>query len=115
MDYAEMQAQAASMIGEFGQAITIVRQSGSIDPVTGVETGAGSTDTVTVGVLLTYPDAMIDGTRILASDRRLYVPGSVDISTSDTVTVDGEPWSIQEIRTTKPAGTAVLQEVRVRR
>lgn len=115
MDYAEMQAEAAGMIEEFGQAVEIVRQSGTIDPVTGAETGAGSTTTTTAGVLLTYPNALIDGTRILASDRRLYIPGSVDIETSDTVTVDGEPWAIQEIRTTKPAATTVLHEVRVRR
>ena len=75
--YAEMAGVAAELMGEFGQVITVNRTTGgSIDPVTGTVTPGATTTLTANGVLRPYPDALIDGTRITASDRMLVMEAS---------------------------------------
>jgi hypothetical protein len=114
--YAGLQSTASRLLEQFGQVVTFKRTTGGgIDPVTGQDTT--TTDTLeTVGVLRRYPDSLIDGTRIQATDRELVVRAT-DLTPviNDSVTVNGEEFTIEDINTSTPAGTDLVYFVRVRR
>ena len=114
--YDEMAEVAVELLTEFGAGVIITRTSGgSINPVTGVEV-AGSVQTFTPkGILKSYPDNLIDGTRITASDRMLIIDASVKPEITDTITVQGEEWPLQEITASNPAGTPLVYFLRVKR
>lgn len=115
-DYAKMAATARRLLTRFGNPVTISRTTGgTTDPVTGVTT-PGTTETfMPQGVLLKYPDQLIDGTRILQSDRRLILDDTVEPTASDKPVVQGQQWTIVDFMTVSPAGTPIVYEVQVRR
>lgn len=114
--YSELAAVSAELLAEFGQTITIRRTTAKvIDPVTGVVTTPGTVqDLTTKGVLRTYPDAVIDGTRITTSDRELVLADTVQPLLTDKILIQGEYWSVQRVETVSPAGTALVYKVQVR-
>lgn len=84
MDYAPLRKVARNILLQFGKSITVSREQdgGVYDPVTGT-TSAGTTTTITgVGALLSYNRRDIDGTNILATDRKLYFSGN-DLNVGD--------------------------------
>lgn len=113
--YDKMAATAKRLLVNFGQTVTVTRPSSTIDPVTGAVTGSGGPTFSPVGVLSKYPDGVIDGTRITASDRLLTLDDTVEPKVSDKVTVNGEQWNIMEVMSVNPAGTPLIYNVRVRR
>jgi len=114
--YDDMAAVALELLDEFGQAITLPRTTGgSVDPITGIVTPGTDASVVTTGLLKPYPDAMIDGARILSSDRELVLSDEQVVNPTDKPLIDGEEWSIVNIKTINPAGTVVCYFVQVRR
>lgn len=114
--YTEMAAVALELLEEFGQSITLSRETGgSIDPITGEVTAGTDASVTTTGLIKPYPDRMIDGTRILSSDRELVLSNEQVPLPSDKPTIGGEEWSIVEITTVSPAGTDVVYFCQVRR
>lgn len=113
--YADMQATAARLIDQFGRDVVLVRESGGgIDPVTGAVT-TGTDDSVTVrGIVRRYPNSLIDGTRIQATDREVVVEAKEQPLMTDRVRIDGKDYPVEEIQTTDPAGTPLVYFVRVR-
>ena len=84
MDYAPLRKVARDILLRFGHAVTLEReQSGGVyDPVTGVTTAGSAIELVGVGALLSYNRRDIDGTNILATDRKLYFSGD-DLNVGD--------------------------------
>jgi len=114
--YSDIAATALSLLQKFGQTITLVRVTGaSVDPVTGAAVAGTDASVTTTGVLGKFPDKLIDGTRILASDRRLILSNEQTPVMSDLVTVNGYNWTIIDIETVSPAGTDVIYICQVRR
>lgn len=114
--YVEMAQTALELLGEFGQQVTIVRESGaSIDPVTGATTPGTIQSWLVNGVMRAYPDAVIDGARIATTDRKLIIDSQIAPILSDTVIVGGESWHIESITTVSPAGIALAYMLQVRR
>lgn len=74
--YANLRTSALATLTKFGKSITFSRTvSGGYDPATGGTTG-DTTETATgVGVLVNYKNIEIDGTTILASDRKIIYSG----------------------------------------
>lgn len=115
-DYAKMAATAKRLLTRFGSTVQIKRTTGgTYDPITGATTPGTETTYEPKGVLTKYPDRLIDGTRILQSDRKLILDDTVEPNASDKPVVQGEEWTVQEISTISPAGTPIIYEVRVRR
>lgn len=114
--YTDLAATARSLLATYGQAITLKRTTGdSNDPVTGDVTAGTETEFTPNGVLKPFPDALVDGTRIQASDRELILDDTVAPEMDDEITIDGQDWTIVRIIGTKPAGTALVWRVQVRR
>lgn len=115
-DYDSMASTALALLENFGFDITLTRTTGaSVDPVTGVETPGTDASVPTTGLIKPYPDRMIDGKRILASDRQLILSNEQEPLPADKPLVNGENWSIVDIITVSPAGTVVVYMVQVRR
>ena len=114
--YANMAATALRLLDKFGRPVVLTRTTGeSIDPVTGRTTPGTDASVTTTGLLKPYPDRMIDGTRILDSDRELILSNERVPVPSDKPTIGGENWSIVNIKTISPAGTDVIYFCQVRR
>ena len=114
--YSQMADTASRLITQFGQSITIKRNTGgSVHPVTGVVT-AGTTASLTAkGILKAYPDNLIDGTRITKSDRMLILDDSQVPVMTDKITVQSQDWNIEDITTSNPAGVPLVYFVQVRK
>lgn len=116
-DYARAKATADRLLARFGQAGSIRRI-----PVTGSAhnptKGTPANHAVNL-VVIDYQQREIDGTRVLASDRRAYVSAAgltIQPETSDLlVDAAGAPYKIVAISPLNPAGTTVLYEMQVRR
>lgn len=104
--YNRMAATAERLMGNYGNAVSIKRETGgTFDPVTGATT-AGTLSTFTPkGIFQRIPNNLIDGTRIKASDRMLVVDSSYVGMISDKVVIDSQDWSIAELREVKPNGS----------
>jgi len=114
--YDEMAEMALELLTEFGAPVTLSRETGgSTDPITGVVTPGVDASVTTTGLIKPYPDKMADGVRILDSDRELVLTAEEEVFPGDKPVVDGEDWAIIRITTIKPAGTAVVYFVQVRR
>jgi hypothetical protein len=107
--YDDMAATALELLAEFGQSVTLSRTTGgSIDPVTGAVTAGTDASVITTGLIKPYPDKMIDGTRILASDRELVLSNEQVPLSTDKPVIGGEEFAIVDIKTVSPAGTDVV-------
>lgn len=114
--YNSMAATASKLITKFGAQGTIKRTTGgSIDPVTG-DTTAGTTVTYTPNTIVQkYADELIDGTRILSSDRLIILDNTIEPLTTDKITIRGEDWTIISVSESRPAGIPLVYFVQARR
>ena len=115
--YTEMAEVAVELINEFGAPVKLNRVTGeTYDPVTG-ETVPGADDSKnTTGLLTSFPTDLIDGTRILATDKRLIIDGSVEPIMSDVPEMLGEKLgTIVHIDKKSPAGVPLVYFLQVRK
>ena len=114
--YSDLATTAKELLAEFGQVITITRKSGNTyDPVTGITTAGTATDYLPKGILKQYKSTLIDGTRILATDRELVIDDTVEPMMTDTIKIGGESWTPIIISESNPAGTPLVYKLQVRR
>lgn len=116
-DYARARATAERLISRFGQAGTLsrpTRTGGDVRPVEGAPQEYACTYVVT-----DYTQREIDGTRIKAEDKRVYISAvglEIEPALSDRlVEPDGNVYKVIQGRPLRPAGTTVLWELQVRR
>jgi hypothetical protein len=114
--YSDLATTAKELLAEFGQVITITRKAGNTyDPVTGITTAGTATDYLPKGILKQYKSHLIDGTRILATDRELVIDDTVEPMMTDTIKIGGESWTPIIIGESNPAGTTLVYKIQVRR
>ncbi len=114
--YSDLATTAKELLAEFGQVITITRKAGNTyDPVTGITTAGTATDYLPKGILKQYKSHLIDGTRILATDRELVIDDTVEPMMTDTITIGGESWTPIILGESNPAGTPLVYKIQVRR
>ena len=111
--YENMAVTATRLLTKYGQTITF-RTKTTFDPVTGAESGS-STDSTTIGLFQRIPDRLIDGTRILSSDKLIVIDSSYTPDLSQKVIIGGDQYSIEEINEVNPAGTSIVYFVRLRK
>lgn len=115
-DYSRMASTANRLIDRFGRAMAIRRA--------GVETGPPHdptfeppTDHACRGVVLDFDNREIDGTLILATDRRVYLSLAgleIEPSASDRLVVGTDSLSIERVKPLAPGGIALLYEIHAR-
>lgn len=115
-DYAETKADVDELIEEFGQAAVLRSFSATgeqYDP-----TPSAPVDVDVIAVVLDYALREIDGTRVLATDKKALVAVG-DITDPPTpahrLVVAGVEHAIVSVTTLAPAGTVVMWTLQVRR
>lgn len=115
--YGELALTADDLLKEFGQAVTIRTQTpGEYDPETGTS-AITPVDTVGNGCVFDYGTNAIDGTMIVQGDKQLLL-SPVGMATPDigSIAIIGDDqWNIVSVKTTAPAGVAVLFECQLRK
>lgn len=115
--YEKLNATADRLLESFGQEINIETKGNSDpDPVTGLGGSTVATTFTVNGLLLPYPDRLIDGTRIQVGDRQLIVSAATTYApaVSDRPVVGGKTWAVVGVDTVSPAGTDVVYKLQVR-
>jgi len=117
--YAEMAAVADDLIAEFGQLGAIRRTGTPTGPEYDPTPGA-TTDYPARFAVLDYEASEIDGTRVLATDKKaLLAVGSLTITVAlddKLVEADGTVYKIiPPLKPLSPAGTVVMYEIQCRR
>lgn len=113
--YDKLATTASRLINKYGQSVFLVRPDKTIDPITGVDSSGVDRNYKLTGLLKRYPDNLIDGTRIKASDRLMIMDGNFEPALDDQLTINCQNWSVESIQTSNPAGTALVYFVQVRK
>ncbi len=110
--YSNIAATASRLITKFGATIIVKRITGeTIDPITGITTAGTTTNYLTNGIYKKIPSDLIDGTRILATDKMLILDDTSEPLMTDTI----DNLTIMEIIESNPAGTPLVYFVRLRK
>jgi hypothetical protein len=120
--YSDLAADADELLNEFGQSVTLTHiVPGAYDPTTGSVTNTTTTQTGT-GVVFDFGlhqsgAAFTAGSMILSGDKQLLLStvGIIAPVPGDLATVGTDVWTIASIKSTAPAGTAVLHECQLRK
>lgn len=124
MSYVDDRADAAAMLAEDGQTMTLTRRvSGAYDPATGTATVTTTTQTVVGAIFPLSAFAKSQG-NIVQGDQQLILAAQTTAGVAlnpvphvdDTVTdANGNVWSLIAAEPLSPAGTDVLWDCVVRR
>lgn len=115
--YSDLATTANELLAEFGQAVTIrVQTPGEYDPATGTS-AITTVDTVGNGCVFDYGTHAIDGTLIVAGDKQLLLSpvGMAEPGIDDLAIVGGVQWRITRVKSTAPAGVAVIYDCNIRK
>lgn len=118
-DYAKPLATANRLIEKFGQ-LGAIRRAGAPSGDPWNPTPGADVDHPARFVMVDFSASEIDGTRILATDKKALVsPGSLTIEPATTdhlVEADGTVWNIiPPVQTLRPAETTLLYTLQCRR
>ena len=113
-DYSGVKATAERLIRRFGQDATLVRETQGGEPWDPVIV---ETEYACQAAVMDYSQSLIDGTRIQADDRQIYLSTeglTVTPTTSDSLSVGGVSFSIINVMPLNPGGTVVFYELQCR-
>lgn len=121
-DYTSLATVADELLAEFGQAVTITRNTpGAYDPNTGTVAITTATQSGTGAVfdfgLHQSGQSFTAGSLIVAGDKQLILSptGVSEPRPGDLAIIGGATWNIVSVKTTAPAGTAMLYECQLRK
>jgi hypothetical protein len=125
--YSDLAADADELLTEFGQSVTLTHiVPGAYDPTTGTVTNTTTTQAGTGAVfdfgLHQSGTSFTAGSMIVAGDKQMLLsPLKTDGTqitapvTGDLATIGADVWTIASIKSTAPAGVAVLYECQLRK
>lgn len=114
--YDKMLALANRLITKYGQTGTISVPGTLTGPAHNAVDGAPTTSTVTL-VELEYTVSEIDGSKVLASDKKLYLKADAPepLKTATKITYGGKTFNIvPPVKPLNPGGTLLLYEAQAR-
>lgn len=123
IDYGNLAATAAALVGEFGRTQNVKLHSSAVityNPTAGAPSGnAAVTSEVAVvsmvGGQLMGDSRIIGQTSIMMFDAKCLFKPTVTIRDDDKIEIDGYVWSILKLREIKPGDTRLLWIVYLKR
>jgi hypothetical protein len=113
--YSDLAAVATRLLTDKGQQVTFSRETSTgFDPEAGINTTTTSTITG-YGAAFDYNSSEIDGTIVVKGDIRFLFEAGSAPQQDDVVTIDSIIYRVMAVKTTSPAGTAVLYECQLRK
>lgn len=115
-DYANMAQTALEMIEEYGvEAVIARRDSGGSTPW---NPAAGASTEYPCAVIVTYyVDSLLNGSSIKQGDKKIIVAAAdlpITPTTTDTITVNGEKYSVVNVKNVAPGGVSLIYEIQAR-
>lgn len=110
----DLSLTATSLIKSLGDEthVKITRKSaGTYDPVAGTTTGQISSVIPVVGVVVRLDSALIDGTRIKATDKMIILDKAVEPAYTDLIKFSGLDHTVVQIDEVNHAGIIQLYKV----
>lgn len=114
-DYGKSRATADRLLKRYGQAGAIRRTA---DTGTAWDPTVTTTDHAAIFAVMDYAENMVDGTRILATDKLVYLSAkglTIEPTPSDVMVIGGAAYAIVNVKPLAPAGVVVLYEIQARR
>lgn len=114
-DYGRSKATADRLIARFGQVGQLQRVTKGGTPYNPTETTSYVDATI---VVLDYDVREIDGSRVLATDKKVLMAKkdlAITPTTSDRLLIGGVAHPIVDVRPLAPGGTVVLWQLQVRK
>ena len=117
--YKGLQSVADRLLGTKplgGKAMTLKRRVSEVfDPVTGVPLGGADELIPVLGIVSEFNLRLVDGTRILATDKRVVLTSAAEPLVTDTLIIDGVDYQIvPPVRESKPTDTTLFYIVQAR-
>lgn len=113
--YTGLASTAKSLLSKYGQTVTLTRSvSGTVDPITGIGTAGTSTSFTANGAVLMFSKSLIDGTNILATDKRVLIDSDNKPMINDVITTSGGDLTVLAVNAIAPSGQAVIYEMQCR-
>jgi hypothetical protein len=114
--YSDMAAVANDLLAEFGQTITLRRTTpGTFDKTAETETGETTAEITATGIQKNYAQGLIDGSRILSSDKLIILDDDQVPVMTDKIKVGAVYWNIVDIKPVEPAGVPLVYFVQARK
>ena len=113
-DYSRSRATAERLIARFGMPGAIRR---AVPTGTSYDPDLADTDYACQLVVMNYEDREVDGTLILASDKKIYASTAglpITLERSDKIVASGVAYSIEKLKPLSPGGVIVFWEVQGR-
>lgn len=115
-DYADMAQTALEIIEEYGVEAAIARHdSGGSTPWNPV--AGGSTEYPCTVIVTYYVDSLLNGSSIKQGDKKIIVAAAdlpITPTTTDTITVNGEKYSVVNVKNVAPGGVSLIYEIQAR-
>lgn len=115
--YTGLQITAAKLLISKGQLVTLKRvRPGSRNATTGVAAQTVTNFTGIPAAIVVFKNNEIDGTKILKSDRKVLMAGTVAVpDPRDLIIVGSDTYAIMDVEAVSPAGTDVIYKIQARR
>lgn len=115
--YTATAAEAHALLSEFGQRVTLTKNSaGAYNPATGSAT-VTSVAQSTVGAVLEFADGVTNfAGALVTKDSKRVLLSTVGIdapAVDDTIAAGGKTYTVLQVKATRPAGVPVLYECMV--
>lgn len=118
LDYLSLANDATELLRDFGTVCTLEQKTNGIfNPSTNTMTGEIVKQVELQCVRLNYKNTQVDGTVIQRGDAKLLMEsnGVASPEVDDNVVLDDGIWQVQNVKVLKPALTAVLFELQLRK
>lgn len=118
--YDRARATASRLLQSYGSLVSLRRRdpAAAYDPATGSVTSDPGTIYSGYAVVADYPAKMIDGSSVLAGDKRVTLQASstmVDPVPGDFVAIGALEYRVVGVSNMAPAGTTIIYTLQVRR
>lgn len=107
------------LLTEFPRALTFTSVTqGAYDATTGVAANPTTVDYKVTGTIIKYSERLVNGTTILAADRRCYIASrylTVDPKIGDTILAGSDLYRVVERYLREISATNIVWELQIRR
>jgi hypothetical protein len=112
--YLSIQAIASDLLAQFGQSLTIRRQTAEVyDPESGSVMISTPVSLQTLGIFQSINKNLFSNIEV--GDRQVALSAAIEPLQGDELLIGGDAWAISEISAAAPAGVPLVYFARVRR
>jgi len=117
VDYVKLAATADRLVGGAGRSVTLIAKGAQVDALKPWDGAADGSTEGTTGVFTNYTRREIDGTKIQANDKRLFIAAAsltLDPQNAYKVLDGSVEYQVINVRVVQPGAVTIGYELQVR-